>query len=298
MMNRSIYRALLAFGIVVSMCTACLGQGRVTILTESFTRWPKLKPDWGYAALVEYGGKRILFDAGDNIALLKENVSSLNVDLTHLDMVVISNAQGEFISGLRWILEMNPKVTLYVPDDAMFRGQPVPPHLLTEDTEPNLPQEQRYFRGDPALVTTMGLAYSDTKMTVVRGGASVAPGIRLVTTMIKEEPHRGQHEVSMVLETDKGPVIFVGGSEPGVTNILATVMEGAATPQVSMLFGGLHLIGRRDEEIDSTLDALENRFHVQRMAAGHCTGEHAFLKIHQRWKKNDVYAGLGETIAF
>jgi 7,8-dihydropterin-6-yl-methyl-4-(beta-D-ribofuranosyl)aminobenzene 5'-phosphate synthase len=282
--------------LAVNVC--CAAQGRVTILTEAFSRWPKVKLDWGYAALIEYGGRRILFDTGNNIALLKENAASLQVDLTHLDMVVISNAQGEFTSGLRWILEMNPKVALYVPDEAMFRGQSAPQHLLTQDTEPTMPQEQRFFKGDPTQVPPIGQAYSDTKMTVVRGGMNVAAGVRLVSLMARDEAHRGQHEVSLVLETEKGPVVFVGESQPGVTNILATVMEGAARPQVYMLFGGLHLLGRRDEEIVATLDALENRFHVQRMAVGHCTGEHALLLIHQRWKKNDVYAGLGESVVF
>ena len=34
---------------------------RVTILYDSFGKLPSLTMDWGFAALVEYGGKRILF---------------------------------------------------------------------------------------------------------------------------------------------------------------------------------------------------------------------------------------------
>ena len=37
-------------------------KNRVTILVDAFGKSDALKQDWGFAALVEYGGKRILFD--------------------------------------------------------------------------------------------------------------------------------------------------------------------------------------------------------------------------------------------
>jgi hypothetical protein len=44
--------------------------------------------DWGYAALVEINGKRILFDTGDDAAILSKNVKATRVDLSKLDFVV------------------------------------------------------------------------------------------------------------------------------------------------------------------------------------------------------------------
>jgi len=43
-------------------------QGRVTILYDAFGDDARLTRDWGFAALIEYGGKRILFDAGNDAA--------------------------------------------------------------------------------------------------------------------------------------------------------------------------------------------------------------------------------------
>ena len=51
-----------------------------------------------------------------------------------------------------------------------------------------------------------------------------------------------------------------------------------------------------EARINATLDVLENRYHVQRVAPGHCTGERALYLMEQRWKKNYLYAGLGETL--
>src|SRR3984957_18768717 len=37
---------------------------QITILYDAFGKPGPMQKDWGYAALVEYGGKRILFDTG------------------------------------------------------------------------------------------------------------------------------------------------------------------------------------------------------------------------------------------
>ena len=47
--------------------------------------------DWGFAALIEYAGKRILFDTGNNAKTFEHNVNELGVDLKRLDAVVISH---------------------------------------------------------------------------------------------------------------------------------------------------------------------------------------------------------------
>ena len=39
-----------------------------------------MQKDWGYAALVEYGGKRILFDTGNNPEIFAQNVKAKGID--------------------------------------------------------------------------------------------------------------------------------------------------------------------------------------------------------------------------
>jgi 7,8-dihydropterin-6-yl-methyl-4-(beta-D-ribofuranosyl)aminobenzene 5'-phosphate synthase len=54
---------------------------RITVLYDAFGKDAMTK-DWGYAALVEINGKRILFDTGDDPAILAKNVKAKSVDLT------------------------------------------------------------------------------------------------------------------------------------------------------------------------------------------------------------------------
>jgi hypothetical protein len=42
-------------------------QPKITVLYDAFGKVDTLQKDWGYAALVEVGGQRILFDTGDNV---------------------------------------------------------------------------------------------------------------------------------------------------------------------------------------------------------------------------------------
>ncbi len=56
--------------------------------------------DWGFAALLEYGGKRILFDTGNNAAILEHYVKTARFDLRNLDFVVMSHRHGDHMGGL------------------------------------------------------------------------------------------------------------------------------------------------------------------------------------------------------
>jgi glyoxylase-like metal-dependent hydrolase (beta-lactamase superfamily II) len=70
---------------------------RVTILYDAFGKSAAMTKAWGFSALVEFGGKRILFDTGGNAEILEHNVKALGVDLSKLDFVVISHRHGDHI---------------------------------------------------------------------------------------------------------------------------------------------------------------------------------------------------------
>ncbi|MGH8679530.1 MAG: hypothetical protein ACREUQ_14415, partial [Burkholderiales bacterium] len=58
--------ALVALLLPVSPLEAAGPANRVTILYDAFGQSEDMTKDWGFSALVEYGGKRILFDTGNN----------------------------------------------------------------------------------------------------------------------------------------------------------------------------------------------------------------------------------------
>ncbi len=78
-----------------------------------------MQKDWGYAALVEYGGKRILFDTGNNPEVFAQNVKAKGIDLTKLDFVVMSHRHGDHMGGLSYLLKVNPTVKIYAPKEGL-----------------------------------------------------------------------------------------------------------------------------------------------------------------------------------
>ena len=283
---------------LIACANTATALNRITILNDAFSRRPALEQDWGYAALIEFEGKRILFDTGDNIALFQRNVERLHVDLSHLDLVILSHAHGDHTSGLRYVLALNPHVPLYVPDDPYFTGTTLPESFLTTDAQPSLPAEMRYFNGGARPQPHGWVAFTDTSMNVIRSTTTIAPHLHLVALTSDKPAFKGLREISLVLDTPQGPVIIVGCSHPGIEAIMAAATMPNPTQPVFMLFGGLHLLQDSPEQIASTLNLLATTYHVRKMAVGHCTGELAFAMSQQHWGANFIYAGLGETIPF
>ena len=252
----------------------------------------------GYSALIEFEGKRILFDTGDNLALFQKNVERLHIDLKHLDMVIITHAHGDHTSGLRYVLSQSPKVKLYVPDDPYFTGTVLPAAFLNADARPELPAKMRYFNGGTRPEPRGWVAWTDTNMVPVSDSMTLAPHIRLVSLISEKPAFKGLREISLILDTPAGPVIFVGCSHPGIERIMASATASAPDKPVAMLVGGLHLLQDSPEQVEGTLNTLAETYHVKTMAIGHCSGELAFLRAQQRWGVHNLYAGLGETITF
>jgi 7,8-dihydropterin-6-yl-methyl-4-(beta-D-ribofuranosyl)aminobenzene 5'-phosphate synthase len=90
---------------------------RITNLYDAFraSAGARLATDWGFAALVEHRGRRILFDTGQRADLFAANVGRLGVDLGRLDAVVISHAHGDHTGGLTHLRARNPRVPIYAP---------------------------------------------------------------------------------------------------------------------------------------------------------------------------------------
>lgn len=265
---------------------------RITIITDAFGRDPALQRDWGYAALVETGGRRILFDTGNNAAMFVANARRLHLDLRHLDAVVISHRHGDHTAGLAHVLQLNPDVPVYVPDDEAFGGPT--PAVFFRRGEPTLPAAMRYFDGHVPDSIAHGSAWPKAQFHAVSDAAQIAPGVRLVRNLSPGPGFPETPEISLVMDTPDGAVVVVGCSHPGIERILASAVP--AGQPIAMVAGGLHLVTSEPAEVERIAVALQERFHVGRVAPGHCSGEQAFAALQQRFGAGYVYAGVGSVI--
>lgn len=263
---------------------------RVTILYDAFGGKRGLTRDWGFAALVEYGGKRILFDTGNNGEIFARNVRALGVDLRRLDFVVISHRHGDHTSGLSHVLRMNPQVKIYAPREnfGVF-GSALPSTFYRRDA--TLPDSMRYFDGTPSAELDFGTTWPGANIQWIDTLTEVVPGVTLISTVSRNPGTLELRELSLAVRTREGLLLLVGCSHPGIETILQA--SRPAGERVHIIFGGLHLVTSSDTTITRLAAALRDQWRVARIAPGHCTGEPAFAAFQRVFDTRYVYAGLG-----
>ena len=285
---------ILTFLLVYVAAVPCRAQDKVTILYDAFGESKELTKDWGFSALVEHKGKRILFDTGNDAAIFEHNVKALGVDLTKLDFVVISHRHADHTTGLRYVLKVNPNVTVYVPADGGngFGGAPLPNTFLRADE--SLPAKMRYFGGADPEHFTDGKLYDTGNFVAVNQLTEVLPGIFLLRTVSQKKGTLELPELTLAIKRPNGLLIVEGCSHAGIEVILEAA--GAVDPRTEVVLGGLHLVTTPVEEIDSVVEHLKTKWKVQMIAPGHCTGEPAFARLKKAYGENYLYAGLGTKV--
>jgi len=154
-------------------------DGKITVLYDAFGRDTSLKKDWGFSALIEINGKRILFDTGNDSEIFAHNVQTKGVDLTNLDFVIMSHRHGDHIGGLNYLLSVNPDVKIYAPKENFGVFGSSFPGTFYRSNEA-LPPDMRYFDGKPPETLYFGTPWPGAHFTWLAKTTEVSPGFHLI----------------------------------------------------------------------------------------------------------------------
>jgi 7,8-dihydropterin-6-yl-methyl-4-(beta-D-ribofuranosyl)aminobenzene 5'-phosphate synthase len=209
-MRHFFVRALAVVVLLLTGMAAAETPNRVTILYDSFGKNPSLTMDWGFAALVEYGGKRILFDTGNNAKIFEHNVKAVGVDLGNLDFVVMSHRHGDHMGGLAYLLKVNPTVKIYAPKERSGVYGDDQPSSTWYRKDASLPAEQRYYSGAPPEIIHMGEAWPGANFQLIDRNTEIAPGMYLIALVSDRPGTLELHELSLAIRTPDGLVLVVG----------------------------------------------------------------------------------------
>jgi 7,8-dihydropterin-6-yl-methyl-4-(beta-D-ribofuranosyl)aminobenzene 5'-phosphate synthase len=297
----------------------------ITNLYDAFGKQREgLTHDFGFSALIIYKGKSILFDAGTNADILRNNVEALGIDLSTIDYAIASHAHGDHINGFDYLLEVNPDVKIYLPFD-FYAGAKINFNITGKEAAvlDSLPKEMQYFGGERDLSLTINQSgrFWNANTEFVAENKQIEEGIRLVATRspylgygskypsVEEiRSQGGEHintnseiafaglpELSLSLSTDQGEVILVGCSHSSVQNIVKDTKAYTGN-SIHLVYGGYHMLPYGREEIMAVTQHLKNALGVAKVAPAHCTGHLAFKLLMDLYGKDYVYAGLGTTI--
>jgi len=238
----SLLAALIAssvFAIGTAESATTEAKDHITILYDAFGTNEAMTRDWGFSALVEIAGKRILFDTGNDPEVFAANVKAKGVNLSDLDFVVLSHRHSDHMAGLSYVLSVNPAVKIYAPKEGFgIYGSSLPSGFYRKDEA--LAPEMRYYGGKPPEVMKFGTAWANANFELVDQTTEIAPGITLISLISDAPGTRELKELSLAVNTADGIVLLVGCSHPGIERIVEAAT--AINPRIHLIAGGFHLV--------------------------------------------------------
>ncbi len=233
---------------------------RITIVYDNTAYRNDLKGDWGFSALVEAFGRRVLFDTGAKGDILLEHMEKLAIDPASIDDVVISHDHWDHTGGLEAILEAKP-VRVYIPHSA---------------SGPKGAAEVVRVK-DPVLIFEPGKG----------SGVPVGMGEKMLESHIGKDGiystgELSEIEQSLVVVEGGRSVVVVGCSHSGVGNILTAAGRFA---DVRALVGGLH-----------GFDEFERLMSLEKVVPTHCTQFRSRIK--SLYPDKYVEGGAGRVLEF
>jgi len=243
--------------------------------------------EWGFAAVLEVDGQRLLIDTGARAETVLDNAAELKVDLSSITDLVITHNHSDHTGGLlvlrRELAKKNPKALsrVHVPS-GIFYPRPGP-----DGREGNglLPLKAQYEAAGGTFVEHAGPSV-------------LMPGVTMLGPVPRVHPERNwsvrgrvqtpgglvednvPEDTSVVIETAEGLVLISGCGHAGIVNSMEHARKAVKAAPVVAAIGGFHLFAASDETLSWTAGKLKE-FGVQHLLGAHCTGIEAVYRLRQ-----------------
>lgn len=252
-----------------------------TLLENNLSQNRALIAEHGLSFMVETENVKILFDCSAGSAARK-NAKKMNVSLKDADYVVLSHSHYDHAGGY---------------PDMADHGVLAP--LITG---PKFFEEKYAREGEkyvylgcgfgPSFLTKKGVTHRVCEgCETLSEGCYVVGGFKRIHDFEKaparfvRQTEDGMiaddfpDEVCLVLEREKGLVMIVGCSHPGILNMIESVRERFGKP-VYAVFGGSHLVEADEGRLAETMRLLKD-MGIARAGFNHCTGDAAQNRLSQ-----------------
>lgn len=251
----------------------------VDCLVENTAIQEGVMAEHGLSLHITTSTHRILFDFGQTDAVFS-NAEHMCVDLTKVDMAVLSHGHYDHCGGLERFMALNPQVKVYI-HEAAFETH------LSDRGEGGIIDIG--IRGDlrrrAGVTPTHTVLWPDRGLLLfsdVDGQAFLPKGNR---SMLVPDPKGGhmpddfRHEQNLLVEEGDSLILMAGCAHKGILNIMEKAREHMGR-MPDIVFGGFHLSSRNpaDEEPQERIERLGEALAATGATfyTGHCTGVRAF----------------------
>lgn len=248
---------------------------KVRILVDNHAR-TGLLAEHGFAAWIEAGGKRILFDTGAGSAL-RPNTERTSFDVERADILVLSHGHFDHTGAVDYVLERNSEIQVFAHLEIFSERYSLYPDQPPKEI--SMPSEQR-------LVTAN---LPDSQLHWVREPVSIAPGVWLSGSIPRKHPLEDvggpyfqdiqgarpdsiSDDQSLWVETPRGLLVVCGCCHSGLINTLEYIRRVSGTDRIWAIVGGFHLKHASTERLAATVEMLRN-VQPELIVPCHCTGD-------------------------
>lgn len=241
---------------------------KVTALVENISDSPSLPSQDGLSIHIKTEKHKILFDMGADSLFIK-NAEELGIDLSEIDIAVISHGHFDHGGGLKDFLTVNADAKIYMSRKAFGDYYTIDDNrYVYAGLEKSLLDTDRivFVSGDFRISEEIKL-YSDIDTCEI---------MKVQNKNLLEEI-KGQfvddtfsHEQNIVINDGESSVLITGCAHKGIINIINHITQKEKTPDY--VIGGFHLknIDNSDivkQDIAKCLEKLESKYYTC-----HCTG--------------------------
>ncbi len=237
--------------------TMVANELKITIIYDNNAYNPDLTTAWGFSALIEYGGEKLLFDTGGDLPTLRSNMTKLGIDPMEIETIAISHGHQDHIGGLVGLLAETDNPTVYLIPSLMASYE----HRISQDAQ----------------------------VVAVAPGQSLGDAFYTTGEMKISVP-----EQALIIRTTKGLVIITGCAHPGIVAIVEQA-QVLFEDNIYFVMGGFHLGGKGTRELEGIIAAFR-RLGVEKVAPCHCTGDRAIQMFQDAYGDDFVQAGVGKVI--
>lgn len=275
----------------------------ITVLIENLGP-DHLACEHGLSLHLAHRGCSILLDMGSS-GSFADNARALDIDLAGVELAVLSHGHYDHADGMRAFFAANDHAPVY-----LRRGACEGYFSMRGEGQPRFVGIHREICTDFAhrMVKVDGVYELDNGIWLVDDPApeSLADRAQHLYKKVGEDqfvPDTFSHEQSLVVEGDRGLVVFNSCCHAGVANIAGHIARTFPHKPIHALLGGFHMMGATGtDSINCSVDYIDRTARellaigVERLYTGHCTGMPAFELLGERLGDRLNYMRTGDRI--
>lgn len=271
---------------------------KVTSLVDNISN-QGMPTEHGLSLLVEFeSGEKLLFDMGQG-TLFCENAKRLGIDISDVDMAVISHGHYDHGGGLATFLAENTKANVFVHKDAFQ------PHYSLRESGLTYIGLDTDLKDNPRIVKCFNSETINSNTILyagVHGNCCLPPGN---SRLFKDEDNHNDtftDEQNLIIMDDENTLLFAGCAHSGIINIMREAEKKAHGRIPTHVFGGFHLTktGLSKDEEEKYIQNSANELHKYpdtTFYTMHCTGLEAFSMLHSLLGSQIQYLSCGESVS-